>query len=71
MGYVDIYERFLKNVMIDNKYHIKLKDNTELIGVPTASSVCRDPSSATFILIKDNGEVLSIPFKSVRHAKQI
>lgn len=71
MGYVEIYERFLKNNMIGNKYYIKLEDNTELIGVPTAGSSCNDPSSATFTLTKDNGEILSISFKSVLQAKQM
>ncbi|MGR3179185.1 MAG: hypothetical protein ACUZ8E_14125 [Candidatus Anammoxibacter sp.] len=71
MGYVEIYERFLKNNMIGNKYYIKLKDNTELTGIPTAGSGCNDPASAKFTFKKDNGTIVSILFKSVLQAKQM
>lgn len=57
--------------MIGNRYHIKLKDNTELVGIPTVGSVGTDLTSATFTLTEDNGKFRLISFKSVLEAKQI
>ncbi|MDN3510816.1 MAG: hypothetical protein NG784_05865 [Candidatus Jettenia sp.] len=72
MGYTEIYEKFLQNNIKGYKYHIKLKDNTELIGIPTtAGSFCTDPAKVRFSIKKDNGEIVFIPFESILKTKQI
>ena len=63
------YDAFLQNSFVGRRYRIRLKDNTEAIGVPSASSVASPSDSNAHFNFRASDEAFySIPFSELAAA---